>query len=126
MQRRLDLMAAEGIVRTPRVCTCSNYLPVTTEPHPSMQRLPIPEGYHGSVHRCDRASRPEIPSRSANGIHFAIEYLQKNAESLLNWKLEDILYIEARGKDIIVIGGGDTGNYCIGTATPWSKQRHPL
>lgn len=57
-----------------------------------------------------------MPGRSANGIHFAMEYLQKNTESLLNSRLEDNLYIDARGKDVIVIGGGDTGNDCIGTA----------
>jgi len=45
-----------------------------------------------------------------------MEYLQKNTESLLNSRLEDNLYIDARGKEVIVIGGGDTGNDCIGTA----------
>jgi len=68
---------------------------------------------------CTGATWPrdlKIPGRSANGIHFAMEYLQKNTESLLNSRLEDNLYIDARGKDVIVIGGGDTGNDCIGTA----------
>jgi len=68
---------------------------------------------------CTGATWPRdlrIPGRSADGIHFAMEYLQKNTESLLNSRLEDNLYIDARGKDVIVIGGGDTGNDCIGTA----------
>ena len=68
---------------------------------------------------CTGATWPRdlrIPGRSAIGIHFAMEYLQKNTESLLNSRLEDNLYTDALGKDVIVIGGGDTGNDCIGTA----------
>ena len=42
--------------------------------------------------------------------------LQRNTTSLLNSNLEDGKYISAKGKDVIVIGGGDTGNDCIGTA----------
>jgi glutamate synthase (NADPH/NADH) len=58
----------------------------------------------------------KIPNRSASGIHFAMEYLQLNTSSLMNSKLQDGNFIDARGKDVIVIGGGDTGNDCIGTA----------
>lgn len=58
----------------------------------------------------------KIPNRSAGGIHFAMEYLQLNTASLLDSKLQDGNFIDARGKDVIVIGGGDTGNDCIGTA----------
>lgn len=42
--------------------------------------------------------------------------LQLNTQSLLNSQLQDSTYINAKGKDVIVIGGGDTGNDCIGTA----------
>jgi len=58
----------------------------------------------------------KIPGRDANGIHFAMEYLQLNTKSLLDSDLQDGSYINAKGKDVIVIGGGDTGNDCIGTA----------
>ena len=58
----------------------------------------------------------KIPNRQVDGIHFAMEYLQLNTSSLMNSKLEDGNYINAKGKDVIVIGGGDTGNDCIGTA----------
>lgn len=57
-----------------------------------------------------------IPGRSLNGIMFAMEFLTKNTQSLVNSNLEDGNYISAKGKKVIVIGGGDTGNDCIGTS----------
>jgi glutamate synthase (NADPH/NADH) len=43
-------------------------------------------------------------------------FMQLNTKSLLDSELQDNSYINARGKDVIVVGGGDTGNDCIGTA----------
>ena len=43
-------------------------------------------------------------------------FVQLNTKSLMDSDLQDSAYINARGKDVIVIGGGDTGNDCIGTA----------
>ncbi|KAG8897871.1 glutamate synthase [NADH] [Tulasnella sp. 403] len=57
-----------------------------------------------------------IPNRQVDGIHFAMEYLQLNTASLLNSEHKDSNYISAKDKDVIVIGGGDTGNDCIGTS----------
>jgi len=68
---------------------------------------------------CTGATWPRdlrIPNREADGIHFAMEFLQANTASLLDSELKDGNYISARGKDVIVIGGGDTGNDCIGTS----------
>jgi glutamate synthase (NADH) len=50
------------------------------------------------------------------GIHFAMELLQRNTKSLLDSELQDGSYLSAKGKDVIVIGGGDTGTDCIGTS----------
>ncbi|EEB08882.1 glutamate synthase Glt1 [Schizosaccharomyces japonicus yFS275] len=58
----------------------------------------------------------QIPNRDAAGIHFAMEFLHKNTESLEKSNLLDGNYINAKGKDVIVIGGGDTGNDCLGTS----------
>jgi len=58
----------------------------------------------------------KIPNRELEGIHLAMQFLHKNTKSLLDSKLEDGQYISAKGKDVIVIGGGDTGNDCIGTS----------
>ena len=57
-----------------------------------------------------------IPGRNLEGIHFAMEFLHQNTKSLLDSELADGAYISARGKHVVVIGGGDTGNDCIGTS----------
>jgi len=58
----------------------------------------------------------KIPGRELNGVHFAMEYLTANTKSLLDSNLEDRKFIDAKGKRVVVIGGGDTGADCIGTA----------
>ena len=57
-----------------------------------------------------------IPNREGEGIHLAMEFLHKNTKSLLDSNLEDENYLSAKGKKVIVIGGGDTGTDCIGTS----------
>ena len=57
-----------------------------------------------------------IPLREGPGVHFAMEFLLKNTKSLLDSGLADGEYISAKDKDVIVIGGGDTGTDCIGTS----------
>jgi NAD(P)H-dependent glutamate synthase small subunit len=57
-----------------------------------------------------------IPNREGDGIHLAMEFLHKNTKSLLDSNLEDDNYLSAKGKKVIVIGGGDTGTDCIGTS----------
>jgi glutamate synthase (NADPH/NADH) small chain len=65
------------------------------------------------------ATRPRdlpIPGRELSGVHFAMDFLTKNTQSLLDSQLQDGKAINAEGKTVIVIGGGDTGTDCIGTA----------
>lgn len=57
-----------------------------------------------------------VPGRELRGVHFAMEFLTENTRSLLNSNLQDGAYISAAGKRVVVIGGGDTGNDCIGTS----------
>ena len=57
-----------------------------------------------------------IEGRELSGIHMAMEFLQANTKSLLDTVHADGEYIDAAGKDVIVIGGGDTGTDCVGTA----------
>ena len=57
-----------------------------------------------------------IPGRDAKGVHLAMEFLTANTRSLLDSNLEDGNYISAKDKNVIVIGGGDTGTDCIGTS----------
>ena len=58
----------------------------------------------------------EIPGRDLNGVHFAMEFLTANTKSLLDSDLNDGNFISAKDKNVVVIGGGDTGTDCIGTS----------
>ena len=58
----------------------------------------------------------QIPGREAEGVHLAMDFLTANTKSLLDSNLEDGNYISAKDKNVIVIGGGDTGTDCIGTS----------
>lgn len=107
VQRRLDLMAAEGVVFVPNAEVGSNI---------DIDSL---RAENDAVVFCTGATWPrdlKIPNRQVDGVHFAMEFLQLNTQSLLNSDLKDGGYINAKGKDVIVIGGGDTGNDCIGTS----------
>src|SRR5207253_6073545 len=56
-----------------------------------------------------------IEGRQLKGIHFAMEFLTHNTRALLD-QHKNGNFISAEGKDVIVIGGGDTGTDCVGTA----------
>ncbi|KIL45420.1 glutamate synthase small subunit [Jeotgalibacillus soli] len=58
----------------------------------------------------------KIEGREAKGIHLAMEYLTSTTKSLLDSNFKDGNYIDTEGKDVIVIGGGDTGADCVATA----------
>ena len=67
------------------------------------------------------ASNPrdiKVPGRDAAGIHFAVDFLKSTTKALWanEMKLKEGQYISAKGKKVMVIGGGDTGNDCVGTA----------
>lgn len=55
-----------------------------------------------------------VPGRQLNGIHQAVEYLTVSTQHVLGD--EDVDFISAEGKNVVVIGGGDTGSDCVGTA----------
>ncbi|QOS91269.1 MULTISPECIES: glutamate synthase small subunit [Bacillales] len=57
-----------------------------------------------------------IEGREASGIHLAMDYLTTSTKSLLDSNFEDGKFIDTKGKDVIVIGGGDTGADCVATA----------
>jgi glutamate synthase (NADPH) small chain len=65
------------------------------------------------------ATRPRdlaAPGRELQGVHFAMDFLTANTKSLLDSRLADRKYIDAKDRAVLVIGGGDTGADCIGTA----------
>lgn len=65
------------------------------------------------------ASNPrdiQTPGRESKGIYFAVDFLSSVTKSYLDSEFKDKAYIPAKGKHVLVIGGGDTGNDCVGTA----------
>ncbi|MGL5259489.1 MAG: glutamate synthase subunit beta [Lachnospiraceae bacterium] len=65
------------------------------------------------------ASNPRdinVEGRDATGIYFAVDYLTMNTKSLLDSNFADKQFVDTKGKNVIIIGGGDTGNDCLGTA----------
>ena len=68
---------------------------------------------------CTGATRPRdlpAPGRDLKGIHFAMDFLGPNTKSLLDSGLKDGNFISAAGKDVVIIGGGDTGTDCVATS----------
>ena len=68
---------------------------------------------------CCGAKQPRdicVPGRDAQGIYFAVDYLTGVTRSLLDSGFADGHAVSAAGKRVLVIGGGDTGNDCVGTA----------
>ena len=104
IDRRLEIMAAEGV----------KFI-VNTDPAGETLK-----GFDAVV-LATGSGRPRdlpIPGRNLNGIHFALEYLQQQNRLLATRSdgSEEWGKINAHGKSVIVIGGGDTGSDCVGTA----------
>ena len=111
VDRRLDILRAEGVV----------FMSSCDVGGSGKNAYPLSEVMKefDAVLLATGATTPrdlKIPGREGNGIHFAMEFLLKNTKSLLDSNLEDGNYISARDKNVIVIGGGDTGTDCIGTS----------
>ncbi|SEA23798.1 glutamate synthase (NADPH/NADH) small chain [Pseudobutyrivibrio sp. ACV-2] len=77
---------------------------------------------YDAVILCCGSSNPRdidaIGRKDAKDIHFAVDFLSSTTKCLWanNMRLVDGQFISAKGKDVIIIGGGDTGNDCVGTA----------
>ena len=123
VQRRLDLMAAEGVEFVTKTEVGIDY--------PAEKLL----AEFDAVVLCGGATKPRdlrVEGRDLKGIHFAMEFLRGNTKRLLDSEiaishlpsaishtkpeLGSSHYISARDKHVIVIGGGDTGTDCVGTA----------
>jgi len=109
VQRRVDILSAEGVIFHPNTEVGKNY--------------PADKLRHDfdAVILCGGATKPndfftKTEGRNLQGIHFAMEFLYANTKSLLDSNHEDGRFISAKDKDVVVIGGGDTGTDCVGTA----------
>jgi glutamate synthase (NADPH/NADH) small chain len=106
VQRRVDLMAKEGVT-----------FKTNTEVGKDISAKQLTDEFDAIV-LCTGATKGRdlpIEGRNLKGIHFAMEFLHHNTRSLLDQKWNGS-FISAKGKDVMVIGGGDTGTDCVGTS----------
>ena len=107
VQRRIDLMAAEGVKFV-----------VNANVGADISASKIKEE-NDAVVICTGATKARdlpIPGRELKGIYMAMEFLRANTKSLLDSQHKDGNYISAKDKHVIVVGGGDTGTDCVGTS----------
>jgi len=107
VQRRVNLMTEEGVIFITNTEVGRDY------PADKLLRE------FNAVVLCGGATKPRdlpIKGRDLKGIYPAVEFLSANTKSLLESNLEDGKFIPAGGRDVIVIGGGDTGTDCVGTS----------
>lgn len=102
VQRRVELMAAEGVeFRTG--CDVGRDLPA---------RALLAE-YDAVILCCGaKKPRPLAPAEGVQGAYFAVDFLTSATKALLDGGTP----INAAGRDVVIVGGGDTGNDCVGTA----------
>ena len=107
IDRRVDILKEEGIEF---VTGCNVGVDITAEE--------LAARYDAVVLCCGakQARDLSVPGRDADGVYFAVDYLTSVTRSLLDSGLTDGKAVSAAGKSVLVIGGGDTGNDCVGTA----------
>lgn len=107
VQRRVDLMAEEGVTFKTSVNVGKDF--------PASDLL---KDFDTVVLSGGATAARDLPieGRNLKGIHLAMEFLHANTKSLLDSQHADGSYIPAKDKDVIVIGGGDTGTDCVGTS----------
>jgi len=107
VQRKVDLMAAEGV----------EFVTNADVGH-EVAADQLLESFDAVI-LCCGASNPRdlnVPGREAKGVYFAVDYLKENTKALLDSNFKASSPVSAKGKHVIVVGGGDTGNDCVGTA----------
>lgn len=107
VERRIKLMSDEGVVFVTNTEIGRNY--------PAVKLV----DEFDAVVLCTGAAAPRrltVEGSELKGVHYAVDFLSANTKSLLDSGLEDRKYINTEGKNVIVVGGGDTGTDCVGTA----------
>ncbi len=108
VMRRIKLMSDEGV-------TFVTNADIGSAEYPAENILSM---YDAVILACGASSPRDInaPGRDAAGIYFAVDFLKATTKKLLDGSQGDDGYISAKDKKVVVIGGGDTGNDCVGTA----------
>lgn len=82
----------------------------------SVKAADLLKEYDSVILACGASNPRDIkaPGREADGIYFAVDFLTRSTKHVLTGQKDG--WVDTRGKHVIVIGGGDTGNDCVGTA----------
>ncbi len=107
VDRKINIMKEEGIEFVTNADVGGNY-----------KAADILKKYDRVVLACGSSNPRDIkvPGRDAKGIYFAVDFLKMTTKSLLDSNFSDKKFIPVEGKNVVVIGGGDTGNDCVGTS----------
>lgn len=107
VERRLQILEAEGIKISTNV-----------EVGKDITVLELQEKFDSVIFATGSTIPRDLPveGRDLEGVHFAMNFLTKNTKSLLDSNHADGDFIDAKNKNVVVIGGGDTGTDCVATA----------
>ena len=107
IERRTELMKAEGV----------EFI-TNADVGADVSADEIMKDYDAVILACGSSNPRDIKAegRDAEGIYFAVDFLKATTKSLLDSGLSDGNFISAKDKNVVIIGGGDTGNDCVGTA----------
>lgn len=107
IERKIRVMEAEGITFVTGVDVGKD-----------IKAEKLLKEYDRVVLACGASNPRDInaPGRDAKGIYFAVDFLKTNTKSLLDSHFEDGKFVNTKDKNVVIIGGGDTGNDCVGTA----------
>ncbi|MDM8547650.1 glutamate synthase subunit beta [Candidatus Venteria ishoeyi] len=108
IDRRIAQMQAEGVRFRPNCCVGSDELPVQNLLD-QYDALVLTGGSE------DPRDLP-VPGRELAGVHFAMDFLRQQNKRVAGDEIPEVESLLANDKNIIVIGGGDTGSDCIGTS----------
>ena len=110
IDRRINILEEEGIEFRFNAEIClDNLESIDNQPTSSFHAIIIATG-------TPTARDLNVPGRELKGVHFALELLAQQNRVLAGMEFSKEERITAKGKDVLVIGGGDTGSDCIGTA----------
>lgn len=104
INRRKDLLEKEGVIFI-----------TNTEVGKDIKASKLLKEYDAIAIAIGSEKPRELKFENNNGVIYAVDFLTSTTKSLLDHNLEEGTYISAKGKNVVIVGGGDTGNDCVAT-----------
>ena len=107
IDRKIEIMKQEGIV-----------FETNSDIGENVEAAKLMKDFDAVILACGASKPRDIAAegRDAKGIYFAVDFLSSATKSLLDNDLKEGTYISVKNKNVVIIGGGDTGNDCVGTS----------